>query len=302
LKCLGPIVILTSAALSSFFEKYVNIDKFVVRVVHFLESVSMSRKWALATGLLLLNSCFASLHHLFTSSFTTPNLYALEFDDEAKTLVEVANITAHSGHSWISFSYDKSSLYAGEPDGFASYLVDNSSGLTFTKNVKVKGNCGGAPADTGSPFVLAELRAPFSVVGITASNCAATIGVDPDGRMNNLQQTFAFNKGSTIRGMVLDPDSKYLYTADEKANGIWTHLINDKGTINQIGFTVSPVAKSAPKHLVFHPDGRYIYAVFSGINTVAVFAVNTSSTTAATPRLMYTGLSYSLIPPGKLQE
>src|ERR1700753_3348417 len=100
-------------------------------------------KGSFLTALLLAGKCAADVHHLFTSSFATPHLYSLEFNDEKNTLVDIANLTAHDGHPWISFSYDKSSLYAGETDGFASYTVENSTSLLYSQSVKVQAECGG---------------------------------------------------------------------------------------------------------------------------------------------------------------
>jgi carboxy-cis,cis-muconate cyclase len=252
----------------------------------------------LFVALLLAGKCLAETHHLFTSSFTTPHLYALEFDDEKNSIVDIANITAHDGHPWLSFSYDKSSLYAGENGGFASYQVTNATSLDFSQSVKVNAECGGRKDGLASPYVVAELRAPFSVFGASSSSCGAAMSVDPDGKLQGLVQAYKYRDGSSIKGLALDPDNKYLYSADETGNGIWTHLINDQGTLNQVGFTAAPYPDSAPRHLVVHPDGRYLYVILSRTNSVAVFAINSGAGSENT-HLTYTGNSYSLIPAGK---
>jgi carboxy-cis,cis-muconate cyclase len=249
-------------------------------------------------ALILAGRCFAELHHLFTSSFSTPHLYSLEFDDEKNSIVDIANITAHDGHPWISFSYDKGSLYAGESDGFASYAVENSTSLIYSQSVKVQAECGGKKDGLGSPYVVAELRAPFTVFGASSSSCGVAMSVEPDGKLQSLVQSFKYRDGSAIKGLALDPDNRYLYSADENNNGIWVHLVNDQGTVNQVGFTASPIANSGPKHVIVHPDGKYLYAILSQANTVAVFAIN-SGTGSDTNRLAFTGITYSLTPPGK---
>jgi carboxy-cis,cis-muconate cyclase len=254
-------------------------------------------KSRILAALLLAGKCVADVHHLFTSSYATPHLYALEFNDERNTLQDVANLTAHDGHPWISFSYDKASLYAGENDGFASYTVENSTSLLYSQSVKVTGECGGKKDGLGSPYVVAELRAPFTVFGASSSSCGAALSVDAEGKLQTLAQAFKYRDGSSIKGLALDPDNKYLYSADEANNGIWSHLVNDQGTVNQVGFTPAPFPNSGPRHLVIHPDGRYLYAVLSKTNSVAVFAIN-SGTGSDTTRLTFTGTSYSLTPPG----
>lgn len=251
--------------------------------------------------LLLGGRCAADLHHLFTSSFSTPHLYSLQFDDQKNSLIEVANISAHDGHPWIGFSYDKASLYAGEGDGFASYMVENSTSLVYSQSVKVGFECGGRKDGFGSPYVLASLRSPFTVFGATSTGCGAAMSVEPDGRLQTLIQAYKYREGSTIRGLAVDPESKYLYSADESGNSIWIHLINDKGTLNQVGNVVVPFPNSGPRHLIVHPDGHYLYVVLATSNLVAVYAIN-SGIGSDLNRLTFTGTTYSLIPPGNYQR
>jgi len=255
----------------------------------------------LLSFLLLCGKGFAESHHLFTSSFSTPHLFALEFDDQKNTLTDIANISAHDGHPWISFSYDKSNLYAGEHDGFASYNVINSTGLEYVTSIKTnKTQCDGPQDSSGikaSPYVLAGLRAPFTVFGASESSCGMIMNVTPEGSLEALAQGFSFGEGSSIKGMAFDPENHYLYSADYHNNGIWVHTINDVGTVNSVGFVKSPIENSGPRHLIAHPTGRYLYVILGKSNTLAVFAINSGTDAFNTP-LTYTGLSYSLLPVG----
>lgn len=53
---------------------------------------------------ILLEFVAAKVHHLFVGNLGLPaSIYALEFDDEALTLVKTRNITADSSHAWIAF-------------------------------------------------------------------------------------------------------------------------------------------------------------------------------------------------------
>jgi carboxy-cis,cis-muconate cyclase len=262
-----------------------------------MNKLSLVACLALAVG-----HSLADQHHLFTSSISTPHLFALEFDDQKNTLTNVANMTAHDGHPWISFSYDKSTLYAGERSGFASYQVLNNTALAYTNSINLPAACAEANADgIGSPYVLAELRTPFTVFGASSSSCGAVMSVDISGNLQNVLQSFKFRDGSSIKGMALDPDNRYLFSADELANGIWTHSVTTEGTVNPLTFVTAPGRNRGPRHLVVHPDGKYLYVVMGGSNTVAVFAINNGIGSNRDP-LAYTGLSYSLLPRGKRLE
>jgi carboxy-cis,cis-muconate cyclase len=252
----------------------------------------------LLTSFSLVAYCSAATHHLFTSSFSTPHLYALEFDDDANTLVDVANITGHDGHPWMAFSYDKSSLYAGERDGFASYTVENSSSLLYNRSVSVMGACGSKTKEIGMSYVIAELRTPFTVYGAPFGNCGAAISVDTDLNLQEIIQNFTYRENSAVHGLALDPESRFLYSADDSANGIWTHSIDDRGRVTQMGFTPAPWPDSGPRSLVVHPNGKYLYVVLAKTNAVAVYAINSGAEATKTP-LANTGVSYSLLPQGK---
>lgn len=58
---------------------------------------------------LLLQSAFsglalATIHHLFVGNLALPaSIHALEFDDDALTLVKTRTIPADSSHAWIAF-------------------------------------------------------------------------------------------------------------------------------------------------------------------------------------------------------
>jgi len=255
----------------------------------------MGNSWI---SLLLASRTLAWQHHLYTSSFATPHLYALRFDDETNTLTNVANITAASGHPWLSFSYDKSSVYGGIDDGFASYLVENATSLVFSRNITIGADqCPGSKDSAGSPYVIAEQRTPFHVFGAPRDTCGAAISVDSEGTLNQVAQSFKYGESSSIKGLALDPENEFLYSADSKANGIWTHQINDEGKVKQVAFTPSPIPNSEPRKLVVHPNGRYLYVILSKTSSVLLYAIN-HGTGAQTQPLTYTGLSYSLLPEG----
>jgi carboxy-cis,cis-muconate cyclase len=253
------------------------------------------RLWTIS---LLVGLVVADLHHLFTSSFSTPHLYALEFDDEKNTLTDIANISAHAGHPRLSFNYYKSTLYAAEENGFASYRVVNSTGLEYVKSVESKGQCGGiqdASGVTGSLSLVADGASPFNLFGASATGCGEAMTVDGVSGLTGESKPFRYGNGSLIQGMAIDQDRRILYSADYQGNGIWVHIIKD-GEPQRGVFVKSPYENSGPKSVYVHIDGSYLYVLLARANAVAVFAVTKGN--PASP-LTYTGLSYSLLPAGK---
>jgi len=53
----------------------------------------------------------AKVHHLFVGNLGVPaSIHALEFDDEALTIVKTKTIAADGSHPWISFDVSLTSL------------------------------------------------------------------------------------------------------------------------------------------------------------------------------------------------
>jgi carboxy-cis,cis-muconate cyclase len=256
--------------------------------------------WARNTLLLALFAvqALAESHHLFVSSFTSPHLYSLKFDDETGRLTQSGHIVGHDGHPWISFSYDKSALYAGERDGFASYAVENSTQLSYKRSVTLQGKCGQKIADFGTTYILPLTRAPFTVIGAPFGNCMNAMSVDSDGTLQDVIQNITLESSSGIHGMAVDPENDIVYSADDSANGIWVHQIEEGSqNLRQLAFVKAPEDNAGPRHLIVHPSGRYLYVVMETKNEIAVYAVN-SGANSQKLKIVFTGLRYSLIPKG----
>jgi carboxy-cis,cis-muconate cyclase len=255
--------------------------------------------WSLSYAALLAGTAVADKHRLFTSSINQPSLYTLEFDDATNQLVSIGNVTSNAPHPFLTFSYDKASLYATQRGGFSSYTIALGQDLVFSKTVTVAGQPGCTNAVGKTPKFISSLsRVPFSVYGSLDGTCGVGIGVDYSGAFTNIDQSFSYSPASSVGGMILDPDNRYLYTADEDANGIWVHSVSDMGQLKQLGFVASPWANAGPKRMAIHTDGRFLYVLFSKLNRIGVYAVN-SGLPETQALITYTGVSYSVLPPSK---
>lgn len=241
----------------------------------------------------------ADLHHVFVPSFTSPHLYSLEFDDANNTIVQARHIVGNDGHPWISFSYDKASLYAGETNGFASYTVDNSTSLSYKKSVPLPGPCSQKIAGFGSTYITSLQRAPFTVYGAPFGACLSAMSVEPDGTLMDVVQNITLESTSGIHGLAIGADAEYIFSADLSANGIWVHKVNQEtGALAKVSFTPAPSVNAGPRHLIVHPTGRFLYVVMEAKNEVRVYAINFGQRSSQV-KITDTGLSYSLIPQGE---
>lgn len=78
------------------------LQSFVVSCTSFVEIMRVSTTSLAALGLAQLAKC--DLHQLIVGTFTTDNLYTVEFDDSALTLKLLQNKTTTAASSWIALS------------------------------------------------------------------------------------------------------------------------------------------------------------------------------------------------------
>lgn len=184
---------------------------------------------------------------------------------------------------------------------WSSYAVTQPDAITHSKSVPF-----GAPVEeahlpeknTRAIFVLAAKKAPYCVYGNTFYDHAFygnVWSVDSTGAIDKHVQDYEYAPHSGVHGMVFDPKEEYLYSADMKANGIWTHKKNDDGSVELVDFVVAPKKGDQPRWVEMHKSGRYLYALMEAGNNLAVYVVDEK-----THKPVWTGVTYPLVPPGKL--
>jgi len=238
----------------------------------------------------------ADVHHLFVSSWRSPHIFSLEYDSNSNSLKQVGNLSSHAGHPWLSFAFDRATLYGAERDGWSSYQVLSPTELAFQSNLTLRGRCDGGNYKHGTTSVVAQQGAPYNIFGAGRSPCGNVMASRIDGSFEKIVQNITYQPSSRVHGMAVDSENAYLYSADVQANGIWTHRIDPiTGKLTYPKFKVHSEAESRPRRLVLHPKGKYLYVMLSKVNKIAVYEIKMQSNG---PLLTNTGLSYPLTPPG----
>ncbi|KAH7051082.1 putative carboxy-cis,cis-muconate cyclase [Macrophomina phaseolina] len=231
----------------------------------------------------------ATTHHLLVGTFSGAHLYAVAFDDEALTLSLAANITAHAAHAWIALSHDSRALYAVEDGGWTSYAIDNTSSLTHTSTVALGGNCS---ADR-SIYIVGAQHAPFNVYGDPFGDCANVLSIDAaTGALAAVAQNVSYGSGSGVHGLALSPDGRFLYSADDSGNAVWTHAVDgETGLLTEVSRLAAPAEGANPRHAAVHAEGKYLYVVLEEANELAQYRID-----AATGVPVFENVTFPLIP------
>lgn len=244
-------------------------------------------------------------------TFNHPSLYLLSFDPSTNTLSLVTDYPAIAGHSWLSLSRTKKTLYCtawlAQPS-IASYKIASSGRQIQFLNAK--------PVKSLSGYVCSNSTHVFSAGGPSGE----VFTIEADGSIGDLVQELDFVTGqgenqSSARGEVahgdfgglrhgahsvdLSPDGKALYVADIGRNCIWTYKVqHEKRGIDdpplKLGMkSVAPREHDGPRHTWPHPNGKVLYSLQEHSSMVDVFSIAADGVTLEHKQ------ACSVLPPGK---
>jgi carboxy-cis,cis-muconate cyclase len=151
--------------------------------------------------------------------------------------------------------------------------------------------------NTRAIFLLAAKKPPYNVYGNPFYDYAGygnVFSVDSKGALEKNIQDYEYAPNSGIHGMVFDPTESYLYSADLRANKIWTHKKDSEtGKLTLVGSIDAPLPSDHPRWVEMHPTGNYLYALMEAGNRLAVYVIDEH-----THMPIFTHITYPLIPPG----
>jgi 6-phosphogluconolactonase len=210
---------------------------------------------------------------------------AWSVDSETGAAEQLGVVTGIDNPSYVKVSTDGTLLGAVEEvDGWNEgnailYAIDPATGaLTYINKQATRGSItchfayspDGRFAAVANYSTLPEGTPPdrgFAVYPVSkdglgpASGEAVHPGRGPDaGRQNR----------SHAHCSVWSPDGKYLFVADLGLDGVMTYAFDNGAVSFQRKAQVPP--GSGPRHLVFHPNGRFFYAVNELSSTVSSFS------------------------------
>jgi carboxy-cis,cis-muconate cyclase len=201
--------------------------------------------------------------------------------------------------------HDKKNLYgtaynAAAP-GFASYSLVSGTDIVYNTTLSLGGNC----TTSKAIFVVAASEPPYNVYGSpfgssvrgAGAGCGNVMAVDQQGVLAEVVQNYSYYSTSGVHGMALDAKNAYLYSADDSANTLWTHKVdNATGELSFVSAISGPATGADPRHVAVHPEGKYLYLLLEGANEVGLYTIDEESGEPT-----FTNVTYPLIPSGKFQ-
>lgn len=145
---------------------------------------------------------------------------------------------------------------------------------------------------------MADPNPPYSVYGAffgSNAGCGTVFSVDETGQLEAAIQNYTYFNSSAVHGTAFSPDSRFLYSADDSGNTLWTHSI-DQGTgeVTLVANLTAPSSGAHPRHAAVHPNGKYIYVVLEGSSQIAQYSVDEDTGIPS-----FHNITYPLLLPGE---
>ncbi len=234
---------------------------------------------------------------------TSRGIYRLTFDASAGTMTEPVLAVETKNPSFLALHPSGRFLYAvGEISSFegqktgavSAFAVDPKTGDLTLLNQQ-------SSAGTGPCHLVVDKTGRNALVANYGGGTVAVLPIGEDGRLKpassvRVHEGSGPNKGRQEKphahGIYLDAAERFAFSPDLGADRVFVYRFDAaKGILEPHG--EAPLDPGAgPRHLAFHPSGKYLYTINELLSTLSAFAYDAGKG-ALTPLH-----SVSTLPPG----
>lgn len=225
--------------------------------------------------------------YVFFGSFNrdknTEGIYVYQLDTLKGKLSKITSFTGILNPSFLTLSPNGKYIYActesktkngGSVSSFA--FNPQKKTLTFINSQKSGGE--------NPVYVSVHNSGKWLMVGNYTEGSTSVYPLSENGKIEPYTQNFQFSEGSTdpdrqdrahIHSTVFSPDFKYVFLPDLGADKIRAYQFdsskNEPLQTAEVPFIPS-VSGSGPRHLTFHPNGKWAYCIEEMGGAVSVYA------------------------------
>ncbi len=216
-------------------------------------------------------------------------IHAYEFSTSDGKLKHLRRTTGAENPFFLALSPDRKVLYSTharqfggkENEQVAAYQVVGRTG-----ELKLLGRQ--SAEGTAACYLDVDRTGKAVLVANYTSGSVAALPVKADGSLDK-PASFIQHRGSSVNPqrqkephahcIVVSPDNKYAFAADLGTDQVLCYKLDPataKLTPNKPPFGQSPKG-AGPRHLTFHPRGKWVYVINELLNSVTVFAYDADS-------------------------
>ena len=216
-------------------------------------------------------------------------IHALRVDTKSGQVKPVHRTTNVENPFFLALSPDRKFLYSIHADNFsddvndeiAAFRLEGDSGRMKLINRQ-------SALGTTACYLDVDATGRTLVVANYSSGSVASLPVGKDGSLGKAA-TFVQHKGGSVNPtrqagphahcFVISPDNRFVLSADLGLDQVLSYRLDAddaKLTIPRQPFVRTP-AGAGPRHLTFHPNGRWVYVIHELSNAVSVLDYNKRS-------------------------
>jgi len=208
-----------------------------------------------------------------------PGIYVYRFDDRTGKLSKLTEYSGVLNPSYLAVSGDGKYLYActesrAEQRGSVSSFKFDKTSLTLISQ---------QPTKAANPvYVALDKSEKWLLSGSYTGGGAAAFPLNATGEIGAVAQVLLFQdssirpqqKSAHIHSVNFSPDQQFVYLPDLGADKIRRFNFNRllKEPLSQELFTHTP-AGSGPRHMTFHPNGKFAYCVSELSGAVTAYSL-----------------------------
>ncbi|WP_461128908.1 lactonase family protein [Spirosoma aerophilum] len=210
-------------------------------------------------------------YYLYVGTYTrktSEGIYVFRFNAQTGDFALVGIAKGVTNPSFLAISADKRFLYSvggASADSARAYAIDGKTGLLKLLNAQASGGKGGA-------HIAIDHTGKWVMVGNYGSGSLSVFPAEPDGSLDKVAQVITHEGKSIdperqtkpyVHSINIAPNNKDVFVPDLGTDKIMTYALDAKTgqlTPGNPPFTaVTP--GSGPRHLTFHPNGKFAYVI-----------------------------------------
>jgi 6-phosphogluconolactonase len=218
----------------------------------------------------------AQQYYLFAGTYTSGSsdgIYVYKFDAGTGKITPVDTAKNIDNPSYLTLSRDGKFLYAvnesggKKPGQISSFSFDAVTGKL--KLLNQRGSLGDYPC-----YITVSDNRKWAIAGNYGGGNLVAYAIAPDGSLSDNKQlithtgkslTVGGQETSHVHSTMLSPDKKFLLVPDLGLDKVMIYQFSESSRENPLKAANPPYAAvtegSGPRHLAFHPNGKWVYLI-----------------------------------------
>lgn len=199
-------------------------------------------------------------------------IFVYDLNTETGNTEFVSSTPGLANPSYLAISSDEKFVYAvsesGETSSAAAFEFNKEKG-ELTKINKQQ------TQSPGPCYILTDTERNFAMTANYTGGSVSVFPIDNDGSLKPVSQLLKFFPGSHLHMAIASPDKRYIFATDLGKDRIYKFdvMADPSGKVLTKGepeFFAVPKG-AGPRHMVFHPNGKFFYCINELNGTVSGF-------------------------------